>query len=474
MLPTFIFRTRIFAYSAGTTIPTPVGCRQPLQLPHRKPKTESQKQDYNQCREHRQSRNSRVRIRRRRTNFREPGVRYQRRAGDLLRWLRCTSILRRDSDRWIKSCPRMRRIACQIQIHVRRLVFAQVVKDRHPAPVQVWRHAHDDRRPVRHLLNEFRPARPQRQRIQRRDRSLIELLRIGVGPGSTVADVTGRLHNMFAHSRPWLPHRDLFPLRATNSRQLSQVGNQRIHFGFAQMRKGRHVLPAVMQPVEQHALRLPRQLRCVGPADVHASRLHSLHHRRCRSRPHRVDDRVDFWRRAQPGLAVASAAIHAVQVRSMQSHGFIRRLGRHSHLPASEFRSRHGRWRPQSPRLAHAGFVERPMQMVEPAFSRHRRRPGIPGPIIPACNRLAERRGFEYKTGRHEKRDSPGDDGKEWSRLPHVGVLQTSQLAPGSANVCQPHVVFLSISYTRIRVIISAPAFMAMQTSNFQIQLDLE
>src|ERR1035441_55150 len=156
--------------------------------------------------------------------------------------------------------------------------------------------------------------------------------------------------------------------------------------------------------------------------------------------------------RAQSLLAVASAAIHAVQVRSVQSHNFIRGLRSQSQLPANQFRLRRGRGRPQSSRLAHAGFVERPAQVRKPTLTADARRHGTRGLVVPTCNRPSQRRGFEYNTGHHEERDSPSDDGKKRSPLPHVGELQSSQLEPVADNGCHAHVLFLSISCPRIRV----------------------
>ena len=72
------------------------------------------------------------------------------------------------------------------------------------------------------------------------------------------------------------------------------------------------------------------------------------------------------------GLFVASPAIQAVHIGTVENHGSCRKIERQSLLPASGFLSWHGRNRPGTPGLPHAGIAKSLMQMTDPAFAPYR------------------------------------------------------------------------------------------------------
>src|ERR1039457_33537 len=89
-------------------------------------------------------------------------------------------------------------------------------------------------------------------------------------------------------------YRYLLPLRTGDASELLQVGDKRMYLGFVQVGKRRHVLPAIVESLQQGRVGLLRKLRCVRAADVHTDRLHSLHDQPHGSRPDWVDDGINF------------------------------------------------------------------------------------------------------------------------------------------------------------------------------------
>ena len=73
------------------------------------------------------------------------------------------------------------------------------------------------------------------------------------------------------------------------------------------------------------------------------------------------------------GLFVASSAIQAVYIGTVESHGSCRKIEREFLLPASGFLSWHGRDRPGMLSLPHTGVAELLMEMADPAFAFYRR-----------------------------------------------------------------------------------------------------
>src|SRR5208283_2651994 len=119
------------------------------------------------------------------------------------------------------------------------------------------------------------------------------------------------------------------------------------HLGVVQVRERRHVLTAIVQPLQQGGAGLLRKLLSVSPADVHTGRFHSLHDERDGRRPNWVNDRVDFRRSALARFAVASLAIQTVQVCTVESYSLRSSAGRQSPLPEIRSLSRQGWRRPQ-------------------------------------------------------------------------------------------------------------------------------
>src|ERR1039457_4657175 len=98
-------------------------------------------------------------------------------------------------------CRVRRRIERQIQIDIRRFLLAQVIKNRHPAAVERWLRAHKDRGTVSDLLDELGSALARRKSAKRRDRSIPNLLGIGIRPGCAVAGVGKGVYYVFAPPR---------------------------------------------------------------------------------------------------------------------------------------------------------------------------------------------------------------------------------------------------------------------------------
>src|ERR1019366_9074156 len=110
-----------------------------------------------------------------------------------------------------------------------------------------------------------------------------------------------------------LDYRNLLLLRARDPRKLPQVCEQRAHFRIGQGGiGGRHVRPARVQAVEQHALGLLGESSGILPSYVHSGLLHAFDVYPCRCRPHGVDDRVDFGRSTHAGCAMAALALQAI------------------------------------------------------------------------------------------------------------------------------------------------------------------
>src|SRR5450755_3201903 len=116
-------------------------------------------------------------------NFHRLIGRYERCAKQLLRGRRssaCWWILLRQCNRGIEARRFRRRVEREVQVHICRFLFAQVIKHWHPAAVQRWRRAHENRHTVSDFLNELWPALARRKGVQRWDRPVQNLLVTGV------------------------------------------------------------------------------------------------------------------------------------------------------------------------------------------------------------------------------------------------------------------------------------------------------
>ena len=164
-------------------------------------------------------------------------------------------------------------------------------------------------------------------------------------------------------------HHGLLLFRAGDFSQLSQVIDNGANLGFTQVRERWHVRSPLMQSLQQRGLRLIGELCCVGPAHVHSTIFHPLHHELRRRRSRWIDYRVNLWWNAEAKLAVTPPAIQPIEIGAVQDHHLTCGLSRPLLWRVGAFLLASGEKWSQVVTLAHAGFLERPMEVVEPALA---------------------------------------------------------------------------------------------------------
>jgi hypothetical protein len=223
----------------------------------------------------------------------------------------------------MQRCPRssslhvlllMGRIEGEIEVGIRRFFLSQVTKHRHPASVGVRRRPHHDGCTDGDFSYKLRQASSPSQGTQGWDRCVQKLVGARIGPDGAMADVACGFHNVLAYAERRFFYRYLFPFGARDLGELLQIGNEGPNLNFAQVMKWGHVLPSIVESLQQGGMGLLHEFRGLGRSHIHTDLLHSLYGGCVGRGPDGIEYRVNFRRSAEARGAMASLTIQAIEI----------------------------------------------------------------------------------------------------------------------------------------------------------------